>query len=92
MDERREHIREEPAVERERTTVIETGGRDRGGGGGLIVAILLIGVIAVVGFLLFSRGIGGGDTDIKVDVKAPDVELPEIDVPNVAPADGNKSK
>jgi len=89
MDERREVIREDPVVERERTTVIETGPRDRGRGA-LIAVILLVGVIAVAAFLLFGRGLGGGDTDIKVDVKAPDVELPDVDGPDIAP--GNKSK
>jgi len=91
MDEHREE--REPVVERDRTTIIETGGSREGGGGGLIAAVLLILVLAVVAVLVFGRGLGGGDkTDIKVDVEAPDIQMPDVDLPEVAPAGGNKSK
>ncbi|MFN3725836.1 MAG: hypothetical protein ACK4SZ_05970 [Allosphingosinicella sp.] len=88
MDEReREVIREEPVVERNRTTVINTG--ERSGGGGLIAAVLLLIVLAVVAFLVFGDSLGGTDkTDIKVDVEAPDVDLPDVDLP----APGNQTK
>lgn len=88
MDERREVEREVPVVERERTTIINTGGGgDRGGGGALLAIVLLI-VLLVVAFLVFGRDmLGGGDTDVKIDVKAPDIDLPAIPVPG-----GNQSK
>ena len=92
MDEHREE--REPVVERDRTTIIETGaGRDGGGGGGgLIAAVLLILVMAVVAFLVLGRGLGGDRTDIKVNVQARDIQMPDVDLPEVAPAGGNKSK
>ncbi len=88
MDEReREVVREEPVVERNRTTVINTG--ERSGSGGLVAALLLLVVLAVVAFLVFGDGFGGSDkTDIKVDVEAPDVDLPDVDLP----APGNQTK
>ena len=92
MDEReREVIREEPVVERNRTTVINTGGGEGRGSGGLIAAILLLAVLAVVAFLVFGRGLGGDETDINVNVAAPELPDVDIDLPTV-PAEGNKSK
>lgn len=77
MDERDRivEVEREPVVERHTTVV--TGGGDRGGGGTLLAVLVLI-VALVVLFLMFGRGlIGGADsTDIKVDVKAP--ELPSV--------------
>lgn len=81
MDERRDVVREEPVVERERTTVINTGGR---GGGGTVAALLALVALAVVAFLVFGQGLlgGDGDTDVNIDVKAPDVDLPTVPVGN----------
>ena len=84
MDERERivEVEREPVVERH-TTVVSTGG-DRGGGGGTLLAVLLLVVALVVLFLLFGRGLISGaadDTDIKVDIKAPDVDLPKADPP-----------
>ena len=80
MDEReREVVRDEPVVERNRTTVINTGERSSGG---LVAAVLLLVVLAVVAFLVFGGSFDGADkTDIKVDVEAPDVDLPDVDLP-----------
>jgi len=76
MDERREVVREEPVVERERTTIINTGGSDRGGGGSILAIVLLI-ALGVVAYLVFGQSLmGGGDTDVNIDVKAPDIDLP----------------
>jgi hypothetical protein len=96
MDERDPErvIIEEPAprVERE-TTVIHTG--DRGGGGGLIAAIVLLIVVAVGAFLLFGGGLekATDEIDVNVNVDAPKVELPDIDIdapePSNPPAGGN---
>ena len=75
-------VEREPVVERH-TTVVSTGG-DRGGGGGTLLAVVLLVAALVVLFLLFGRGLldsAGDETDIKVDVKAPDVDLPKVDPP-----------
>ncbi|HEY0115794.1 MAG TPA: hypothetical protein VGB54_08740 [Allosphingosinicella sp.] len=80
MDERDEPVREPPRVERE-TTIITTGGGDRGGGSGAIMAILFLLVLAVIAFVLFSGVLNRGDTDLDIKVKTPDVELPKIDPP-----------
>ena len=55
-------------AERERETVVvaDTGRR---GGGGTVVAILAVIALLVVLFLLFGRGLIGGETkEIKADV------------------------
>jgi hypothetical protein len=79
MEERERIVEREPVVERH-TTVVSTGG-ERSGGGTLLAVVLLL-VALVVLFLLFGRGMlsGAGDeTDIKVDVKTPDIDLPKVD-------------
>ena len=59
-------------AERERETIVAT---DGGGGGGTVVAIVLLLAVVVILFLVFGRGlIGGGDSDIKADVK---IETPK---------------
>ena len=80
-----ERERETPVVERE-TTIINAGGRDRGGSGAAM-AILLVAVLALVAFLVFGGGLrsAGDEMDVDIDVKAPDIELPKVDVPS-APA------
>lgn len=79
--ERMEEVEREPVVERH-TTVVSTGG-DRGGGGTLLAVVLLIAALVVL-FLVFGRGLIGeaaDEVDIKVDVEAPDVNLPKVDPP-----------
>jgi hypothetical protein len=73
-----------PRVERE-TTVVTTGG---GGGGGTIVAILVILVVAVLLFLYFGGYLNRNSdgVDLNVNIDAPKVELPDIDV-NAPPAE-----
>ena len=81
MEERERIVEREPVVERQ-TTVVSTGG-ERSGGGTLLAVVLLIAALVVL-FLVFGRGLIGGaadETDIKVDVKAPDVDLPKVDPP-----------
>jgi hypothetical protein len=81
----RERIVEEtpPRVERE-TTVINTG--DRGGGGGVVVAVLVILIVAVLLFLYFGGYLNraADEVGINVNVEAPKVEAPDIDI-NVPP-------
>jgi hypothetical protein len=54
-------------VERERTTIVDTGG---GGGGGVLAVVLLIIVVLVLLFLFRNQlGFGGSDTNISVPEK-----------------------
>ncbi len=88
MEEReRERIVEEPRrVERE-TTVINTG--DSRGGGGTIAAVVVLLALIVLGFLYFNGTFGGGDeTNLNVNIDAPDVDVPDVDLPAVP---GNSS-
>jgi hypothetical protein len=95
----------EPVRETERTTVVQTGG-DRGGGGGVIVAIVAILALLVLLYLFFGGGLNraGDKVGVNVNVAAPKVELPDvnvkipekIEIPNVKveaekKADGNKA-
>jgi hypothetical protein len=69
----------EPRVERETTIINAGGGR---GGGGVLAAVLLVAVLLVALFIIFGdRLTGSGATDIDIDVKAPDIELPKVDPP-----------
>jgi uncharacterized membrane protein len=55
-------------VEREHTTVVETGGG--GGGGGVLAVVLLIIVVLVLLFLFRAQlGLGGSKTNINVPDK-----------------------
>lgn len=81
-DERRVEVEREPIVERQ--TTIVTGGGERGGGGGTLLAVVLLVVVVVALFLLFGRNMISGaadEVDIKVDVEAPDIDLPKADPP-----------
>lgn len=92
MDERdtgRVEVEREPVVERH-TTVVTSGGGDRGSGGLVLVAVvlLIIGLIALW-LLFFQGGQDVGDKiDLKVDVEAPDINLPKVDPPTT-PAPSN---
>lgn len=60
--------RDRDTVERERTTIVETGG-DRGGGGGVLAVVLLIIVVLVLLFLFRGQLFGGGEADsTQIDV------------------------
>ncbi len=52
-------------VEREHTTVVDTGG-DRGGGGALAVVLLIIALLVLLYLFKDSLGFGGGTTEVKV--------------------------
>lgn len=55
-------------VERERTTIVDTGGG--GGGGGVLAVVLLIIVVLVLLFLFRDQlGFGSKDTDINIPDK-----------------------
>jgi hypothetical protein len=60
-------------AEPEREVIVTSDGG--GGGGGVIVAVLLLIVVVVVLFLVFGRGMLGGETqkidaDVKIDTPA----------------------
>lgn len=60
-------------AEREKETIVHT---DGGGGGGTLLAVVLLIAVIVVLFLLFGRGLIGGETekieaDVKIDTPAP---------------------
>jgi hypothetical protein len=80
MDEPEKIVEREPVVERH-TTVVTSGGG--GGGGTALAAALLLIVGLVLLWFLFLRGgeEAGTNIDIGVDVKAPDVDLPDISPP-----------
>ena len=52
-------------VEREHTTVVDTGG-DRGGGGALAVVLLIIAVLVLLYLFRDSFGFGGETTEVQV--------------------------
>jgi hypothetical protein len=70
----------EPVRETERTTIVQTGG-DRGGGG-LIIAIVAILALLVLLYLFFGGGLNraGDKVGVNVNVAAPKVELPDVNV------------
>jgi hypothetical protein len=57
--------RDRETVERERTTIVETGG-DRGSGGALAVVLLIIAVLALLFLFRDQLGFGGDKTEIEV--------------------------
>ena len=67
----------------EHTTVIHSD-RDGGGGGGMIVALVLLVLLAALLFFLFGGGLGGGDEgDVNVNVDAPELTVPDVEIPDV---------
>lgn len=68
----------------ERTTIIQTGGGgDRGGGGVILAVVLVLALLALLYFLFsgsFNRA--ADEVGVNVNVEAPKVEMPNIDVPD----------
>lgn len=56
-------------VERERTTIVETGGGGGGGGGVLAVVLLIIVVLVLLYVFRGNLGLGGQSTNINVPNK-----------------------
>ena len=72
-------------VERDTTVIATDGG---GGSGGTIAAILVLLILAVLGFLYFNGSLGGGgdETNLNVNVEAPNIDVPDkidVDLPEV---------
>ena len=57
--------RDRDTVERERTTIVETGG-DRGSGGVLAVVLLIVLVLVLLFLFRDQLGMGGDTTEVKV--------------------------
>ena len=77
MDER-DTDRDEPV--RHETTIINAGG-ERGGGATMLALVVAL-LVGIAAFLYFGGYLGGrGDTDINVNIKAPDI--------NINPGGGN---
>ena len=75
-----------PPVERE-TTVIQTG--ERSGGGGAVAAIVALVVLALIAFLYFGGFLdrAADKVDVDINVAAPKVELPDVDIAPPAPSE-----
>lgn len=80
----------ERPIERE-TTIIQTGERS---GGGVIAAVVALVVIAVLAFLFLGGYFqkAADEVDVNVNVAAPNVELPDVDInlPSTEPANSTK--
>jgi len=76
---------------RHETTVIQTG--ERRGGGGAIVAIVVVLILGLIAFLFFGGYLRrvADKTDVNVNVAAPNIELPDVQVPPPATQPTNKT-
>jgi len=82
--------RDEDPVRHE-TTIIQTG--ERRGGGGAIVAIVVVLILGLLAFLFFGGYIrrAADKTDINVNVSAPNIELPDVQITPPATEPSNKT-
>ena len=81
---REREIPRETVRDTERTTIIQTdSGRDRGGGG-VILAVLLVLVLLGVLYFLFSGSFNraADEVGVNVNVEAPKVDVPAVDLPD----------
>ena len=80
----------EPEEPRRETTIIQTG--ERSGGGGVIIGLVVLLIVAALAFFFlggyFDRATKG---DINVNVAAPNIELPDVQVTPPAAEPTNKS-
>jgi hypothetical protein len=80
----RETIPRETVRDTERTTIIQTdGGRDRGGGGVILAVVLILALLAILYFVFsgsFNRA--ADSVGVNVNVEAPKVDMPNVDMPD----------
>jgi hypothetical protein len=80
----REPIERETVRDTERTTIIQTGGGgDRGGGGVILAVVLVLALLAVLYFVFsgsFNRA--ADEVGVNVNIEAPKVEMPSVDMPD----------
>ncbi|MGQ0660694.1 hypothetical protein [Sphingosinicella sp.] len=76
---------------RHETTIIQTG--ERRGGGGTIVALVVLLVLGLFAFLFFGGYLrrAADRTDVNVNVAAPNIELPDVQITPPATEPANKS-
>jgi len=76
---------------RHETTIIQTG--ERRGGGGAIVALVVLLILGLLAFLFFGGYMqrAADKADININVSAPDVELPDIQIAPPASQPTNKT-
>lgn len=76
---------------RHETTIVQTG--ERSGGGGVIVGLAVLLIIGLVAFPFFGGYLGRAvdRTDINVNVAAPKVELPDVQITPPASEPTNRS-
>lgn len=80
---REREIPRETVRDTERTTIIQTDGGGRGGGGVILAVVLVLALLALLYFLFsgsFNRA--ADEVGVNVNVEAPKVEMPDIDVPD----------
>ena len=81
---REREIPRETVRDTERTTIIQTGGRgDRGGGGVILAVVLILALLAILYFVFsgsFNRA--ADSVGVNVNVEAPKVEMPSVDMPD----------
>lgn len=73
----------EPVRETERTTIIQTDGGRKGGGGVVVAVIAILALLAIL-YFVFTGGFGrtADSIGVNVNVDAPKVELPDVDLPD----------
>jgi hypothetical protein len=81
---REREIPRETVRDTERTTIIQTGGGgDRGGGGVILAVVLILALLAILYFVFsgsFNRA--ADSVGVNVNVEAPKVEMPSVDMPD----------
>ncbi|HEY0113027.1 MAG TPA: hypothetical protein VGB59_07715 [Allosphingosinicella sp.] len=101
-----DHDRDRDYVrETDRTTIVHADGGERRGGGGLVIGLVLLLALLALLFFLFGGSFNrtGDKVGVEVDVDAPKVEVPnvnvkvpdeiKVDVPDVeVKTDGNSSR
>lgn len=76
---------------RHETTIIQTG--ERRGGGGAIVALVVLFGLAVLAFLYFGGYLSraADKADVNINVAAPNIELPDVQITPPSTEPTNKS-
>lgn len=82
--------RREDEPERRETTIIQTGERR---GGGVIVALVVLLILGLLAFLFLGGYLRRAvdKTDVNVNVSAPNIELPDVNIAPPAPPPSNST-
>ena len=81
---RQREIPNETVRDTERTTIIQTdGGRDRGGGGVMLAVLAILALLGILYFVFSGNFNSAADSvGVNVNVEAPKVEMPSVDLPD----------